>query len=242
MLSSSFRQCSCVLVAIVLSLTACSDGLQSRLFGAFPNTEPSAQARPSQWRPPGTSSGDLLYITSSNGGNVYIFTYPSLQPQGMLSALNRYAAGACVDKAGNVFITTANASQVGTIFEYAHGGSSPINVLSDPGYPWGCSFDPKTGDLTVTNILDRSNPNGPYFGDLAIYKGAKGTPKMYSSAGIAQLFFCGYDTHENLYVDGLTVSSGNAALFELRKGSTSLEQITLSGVIHEGGAVQWPGI
>jgi hypothetical protein len=182
-----------------------------------------------------------MYVSSANSGNVYVFSYPGLSPVGTLRSLNHSAQGECVDSAGDVFVTTASASDTGTIFEYAHGGSSPVAQLNDPGYPWGCAIDPATGTLAVSNFSDSSNPSGPSFGDLAVYPNGQGPPTMYSSGDIANLFFCGYDPEGNLFVDGQKSNSSDSSLFELPNGSNSLVEITVNKTILEGGSVQWDG-
>jgi hypothetical protein len=48
-----------------------------------------------------------------------------------------------------VFITDTSTSQ---ILEFAHGGTTPINTLSDYDYqPVSCAVDPKSGNLAVTS-------------------------------------------------------------------------------------------
>jgi DNA-binding beta-propeller fold protein YncE len=80
--------------------------------------------------------------------------------------------GECVDKTGDVFVAEFGGNAgTAAILEYAHGGTSPIATLSDPGYhPESCSIDPTTGNLAVTN------DDGP----LGIYTGAKGDPAYYA--------------------------------------------------------------
>ena len=116
--------------------------------------------------------------------SVFVFSYPGLSQVGTLKSLNYSAQGECVDSAGDVFIATSNASYTGTIFEYAHGGSTPIAELSDPGYPWGCAVDPTTGTLAVSNLSDASNPSGPHFGDLAIDVYKRQVPFLPSFAAL----------------------------------------------------------
>ena len=58
--------------------------------------------------------------------------------------------GECVDEKGDVFILNFDGE---SIVEYAHGGTAPIATLNDPGEkPSGCSVNPATGDLAVTNF------------------------------------------------------------------------------------------
>jgi hypothetical protein len=67
-------------------------------------------------------------------------------------------SGPCSDKKGDVYVTDFNA---GTITEFAYGSTTPMRTLSDTtGSPDGCSVNPKTGDLAVTNWDDTSGSGG----------------------------------------------------------------------------------
>jgi hypothetical protein len=88
-------------------------------------------------------------------------------------------------------------------------------------------------------VTNYSNGNGP--GNVAIYKGAMGSPTYYTDSDISQMFLCGYDNKNNLFVDGVTSSSA-FAFAELPSGSASFANITLNQFINEpGGGVQWDG-
>ena len=164
-----------------------------------------------------------------------VYSYPRGKVEGTLTGFD-VPAGECSDRAGNVFITSFLASE---IVEYAHGGTSPIATLSDPGeYPVGCSVDPTTGNLAVTNQLTTS-----YFaGDLAIYPNASGTPTTYTAPNFYYYFFCTYDNKGNLYVDGLSngTNSSTGQYAELPAGSSNLESITIDQDIYPLG-IQWDG-
>ncbi len=120
--------------------------------------------------------------------------------------------------------------------EYAHGGTSPIATLGDPGeYPEGCAVDPATGNLAVTNFYATSGP-----GSVSIYAGAQGTPQVYSDPNLANVRLCGHDANGNLFVDG--VDSGSSFVFaELRKGAGALKDIAFKQSVEWPGEVQWDG-
>jgi hypothetical protein len=188
------------------------------------------------WMLPEAKTEDLLY--ASGAGNVNVYTYPGLKTVGAISNLNASTGGECVDTAGDIFVTTAASNAAGTILEFAHGSITPIAELSDPGNASGCSVDPKTGNLAVSNSSDRSNPSGNGFGDVAIYTHAQGSPTMYYCTQCAELFFCGYDSSGNLFVDG------SDSLWELPSGNGSLVAIALQGAskyFEFDSAVQWDG-
>jgi hypothetical protein len=148
-------------------------------------------------------------------------------------------AGLCSDAGGNVYVTDAGAQ---LIYEYARGGSLPINVLDDSGQtPNSCAVDPTTGNIAVTNI----GPNFNGGGNVLIFppgSGTTGTP--YSTPNLSWYEFCSYDSSGNLYVDG-QLGTGSFRLSELPSGKKTFTDITLSGITHGGdhnaGGVQWDG-
>lgn len=204
-----------------------------------PDDSRSWMARPDHsrsWMAPDAKKHDLLYVSDSfpyGSNDVYVYSYPKGKLKGQLTGFNE-PSGQCVDKAGNVFIANFGTSQ---ILEYAHGGTSPINTLSDAGYyPLGCSVDPTTGNLAVTNRLSTSFTTG----DVAIYPDASGTPTSYTDPNFYYYEFCGYDNHGNLYIDGTT--KGSALEYaELPSGGGSLSNLTLNQSIGFPGGVQWDG-
>ncbi len=183
---------------------------------------------------PRDASSALLYVSDTVSGDVYVFSYPNGKLQQTLTGFTD-PAGECVDANGNVFVANTGGNN---IVEYAHGGSSPVATLEDTGYfPVGCSIDPTTGDLAVTNF----STTGSAPGDVVIYKKARGRPKRhYVDPSIFQMLLCGYDASGNLFVDGLTQSNG-AVVAELAHGGAKLSDITLDRTIYNPGAVQWDG-
>jgi hypothetical protein len=176
--------------------------------------------------------GSLLYVSSVLTGDVYVYSYATQQLVQTLTGFTQ-PYGLCADKAGDVFIVNDGASE---ILEYAHGGSNPIATLADPNeYPEGCSIDPTTGNLAVTNFYSTTGS-----GSVSVYAKAQGSPQMYSDPSMTNYRFCGYDSHGNLYVDGVNGSS--AFVFaELPKGKTSFKNIAFAHPIGWPGGVQWDG-
>jgi hypothetical protein len=184
------------------------------------------------WMAPDAKTSDLLYVSDVGTNDVYVYSYSQGKLVGTLKGFSR-PSGLCVDAAGNVFITELDAFD---IVEYAHGGTSPLATLSDPGEdPGDCSVDPTTGDLAVTNVSTPSSSPG----DVAIYKNAQGRPKTYKEPEISYYQFCGYDNRGNLFVDG--AKTGAFHLAELPNGKTSFRNITLDKSFSYAGAVQWDG-
>ena len=134
------------------------------------------QSSARSWMAADARKNDLLYVSNSTTNHVYVYTYPQGKPVGTLTGFDQ-PAGLCVDNAGDVFVTNLFAS---TVVEYAHGGATPIATLQDPGYaPHGCSIDPITGNLAVTNYCSLQGSRYSGEGGIAIYQDARGTPKIY---------------------------------------------------------------
>jgi hypothetical protein len=200
------------------------------LAGCGGSLEPGGQ--PSLLAPQVAKSGkNLLYASSTTNCNVYVFTYPRgklIQTLNVCALGFGPAFGLCSDRGGDVFMAMGEGF---SIFEFAHGGASPIAQLEEGSLlPFGCAVDPKTGDLGVASAT----------GDVAIFKNASGTPQIYSLAGVAEFFFCTFDDRGNLFVDGER-NDDSFALAELPKNGKALREITLSGNVGSGFALQWDG-
>jgi hypothetical protein len=190
--------------------------------------------RPS-WIAPEAKRRSLLYISDGSTYDVYVYSYPGGKLVGTLTGFTE-PAGECADKAGHVFITSSTFYGTGTIFEYAHGGTQPIQTLNDPaGNPRGCSVDRTTGNLAVSNFASLSGG-----GSVSIYTNAQGTPTTYTDSAFYVYFFCGYDSSGNLFVDGRN-SSSQFQFAELPKGQSTFTNISLNQNIGYPGGVQWHG-
>jgi hypothetical protein len=192
-----------------------------------------AEGAAGSWMDSKASSQDLLYIAAGAvNGAVYVYSYPEGRLVGTLTGFLE-PFGECADSAGDVFVVAyANSSmKSSTIYEYAHGGTTPIATLSDPNVAFGCAVDPTTGNLAAS-------------GDgVAIYQHATGNPTMYSSN--FAFHYCGYDDEENLYLSAGDDSSYNEAqLIRLARGSSEFEQINLNEPLYKytlWPSVQWDG-
>ncbi len=187
------------------------------------------------WMASDAVASDLLYISDVGTNDVYVYSYPKLKLVGTLTGFAT-PHGECVDKAGNVFITNSFTQQ---IFEYAHGGSSPIATLNDPGYyPSGCAVDPTTGNLAVANFSNSDSIRG----NVAIYTGAHGAPAAYYTDDVMyEMFLCSYDGKGNLFVNGTRLGSSGFVLAELRHAATSFKDMFLNQAIGGVSGVQWNG-
>lgn len=212
-------------------LTACSGSLEAGgQSGVLVLQEPS-RLHDRSWTDPAARGKDLLYASSIYTCDVYVFTYPRGKLFQTLNACGLGfgpAFGLCTDKNGDVFMAMGEGF---SIFEFVHGGTEPISQLQDDSLlPVGCSVDAKSGNLGVASVT----------GGVAIYKHASGSPKIYSLGDISEYFFCTFDGHGNLFVDGKH-SDGSFALAELPKGGTELREIKFVGPVEPGLALQWDG-
>jgi hypothetical protein len=145
--------------------------------------------------------------------------------------------GMCADKSGNVYIANMQGQD---ILEYAHGGTSAIKTLTDSyGNPSGCSVNPKTGDLAVTNLL--GGPSG--YGSLVVYDGASGSGTEYSIGAYTLAWPPVYDRNGNLFFETENDGNGQATVYELPSGGSALVTIAMpAGVtIHSPSGATWDG-
>jgi len=174
---------------------------------------------------------------ASEGNRVLTYSYPDLNRGGDIHGLKE-PLGLCSDTSGNVFVTDGGAQ---AIFGYRHAQRKPFTELSDPNKtPQGCSVDPETGNLAVTNYCATigTSCSGP--GNVVVYKNAKGNPKSFSlGTMLSNASFCGYDNAGNLFVDGTDGST--TLLVELAKGASKPKKVTLSEGLGTPGNVQWDG-
>lgn len=215
-------------------LTACS-GSQPSTAGpnAMPQVPTAAHAdrRMSWMLPEAKKIKRLLYISGFGASDVDIYDYRTGAEVGALAGFHN-PAGSCVDKKGDVYLTTEAGSE-GSVIEYPHGGAKPIKSLSTDGHPIGCSVDPKTGNLAVDNGL----PDGA--SGIQVWKNASGTPTEYSSISACnEMWPPGYDDQGNLYVEG---DENAQSVCELPAGGNALESVSINRTISFPGSVMWDG-
>ena len=220
-LLSRYALSSCVAAAM---LAGCG-GSQPPIGASGAMAQTSAVAmhsgRGKSWMKQGSSSGDLIYAPGGCGGTCVV-SYPDLELVGSLTASGE---GVCADTQGNVFLTAG-----ATVTEFAHGGTSPIAILSvDGNLSQGCSVDPLTNNLAV--VYEGHDA------DIAIFANEQGKPAVYSSK--VDAFYCGYDNRGNLFVDG--ISDGQPGFSELPTGSSQFTQVSIPYEVGLPGQVQWDG-
>jgi hypothetical protein len=194
---------------------------------------PSRRDRRASWMAPAAKSQTLLYVSDGGADAVLIYSYHAGKVVGKLTHLQD-PAGVCSDPTGNVWVV--NSASL-TILQYAHGATKSKATLDDSGSanPLGCSVDPRTGNLAVTNLGTASGG-----GNLAIYTSAQGSATTYTDPDLMYVYFCGYDLSGNLFVDGLD-GTYHFVLAELPSGGATLQTISLGGNVGFPGGVAWDG-
>jgi hypothetical protein len=202
--------------------------------GLSPGTSPVAPLYNALLARSAGSQADLLYAGSMK--RLLVFAYPD----GTLEDTFRTPfsiQAMCSDVKGDVFITAVVQSKAGAdtgyVYEYAHGGKSPVATLDVPIHeiPVNCSSDPTTGNLAVTSYdaLD-------YAPLVEIYTGGSGNPQLFHSNELGANPQPAYDASGNLFV----ISGGNVAAL-LPKGEQKFEKVTLSKTIGNVAHAQWDG-
>jgi hypothetical protein len=183
--------------------------------------------------PEAKTSKELLYVSSFNNGDINVYSYPKETLVGQLTGFNG-PIGMCVDANGDVFVPERFS---GSVYEYAHGGTTPIATLDDGNESGTCSIDPTTGNLAVGDITSGFTVF-PYSGS-----GTFGTAEFYSNPGGVtwdSINNVGYDNKGNLFFSGSAASVQTEG--ELPVGSSNAELLTISGLtIESNGEVQWDG-
>ena len=183
------------------------------------------------WMAPEAKSEDLLYVSDAITNDVNVDAYPGHRQVGTLTGLGQ-PRSECVDSAGDVWIADVEGFE---LVGYAHGGTKPIAALSTPGRPNGCSVDPTTGNLAVSG-----GTNHVVVSIYRYYSAHRSWryENRYTDSAM-RAYFCGYDSHGNLFVDG--VKGHEFQFAELPHGGVTFTNVTLGQSIKHPGQVQWDG-
>lgn len=219
-MAANFVRTTCALAVTVL-LTAC--GGSSGQSVAVPPNLAQQTARAGTRLAPGTSSGDLLYVSDVSSGKVYVLSYPTGKLVNTLLGVH-FPFGLCVDRSGNVYVADQGGHQV---LEYAHGGTEPIATWEDTQYPDACSVDPVTGNLAVANES----------GNVSVYPSGKKQPTIYTTPFVP--WFAAYDDAGNLFASG---SGAKISVGELPRNGDAFERVSYDGTNNGTPAgLQWVG-
>lgn len=225
--------------AAIASLAGCGGALPLDSGQGRPPSAIAAHGdRSEAWMDAGAAKWDLLYVSNVNG-TVSVYRYWQRKLVGVLTGFSR-PKGECVDRDGDVYVTDRVAED---IVEYRHGATTPAAVLADPGFQdYACSVDPTTGNLAVANSYRADGDAG----GIAIYKHARGEPKLYRIEHAPNPQTCAYDFRGDLLVASDYVHDGRqvVSLDYWPKGSETFVQLHLgvSGSQADGiYNVQWDG-
>jgi hypothetical protein len=208
-----------------------ANGLGALSVARFPH--PQRPDRRASWFSPNIKkSPNLLFVSDAGTGDVYLYTIPSLKVAARVTGFAQ-PQGECSDTHGNVWVTDASAK---IIYELSHEGYLE-NTLSDAdGYPVGCAWDARTGNLAVMNLFGLASAAG----NVLVYPYGSGTPVEFTNPDQYLYYFGDFDTKGDLFFDGST-ANGKFILSELVKSSTVRTISVTGGTIYYPGMVQWSG-
>ena len=194
-------------------------------------TQPALSPTRAQLGPASASTG-YLYVGDLGTKEVDVFSYPQDKKVFTLSGFAT-VNGLCTDFNGNVWVSDG---YDGKLDQYLYGQKKAHRSLQVPGYfTLGCSVDLKNGDLAVTIQSPASNPGG-----VAIFKHAKGKPRVIINTSTFAPSYCAYDYRGNLFFDGIEFN-GTFFFAEIPRGKKAAQPISLPQHISNPGGVQYDG-
>lgn len=164
----------------------------------------------------------LLYVADTGGtGNYDIYNYKS-QAGHLFGTLHpgslgfTMPTGSCEDTAGNVYIVDAGS---GLLWQFPHGSTSGTSVaITSAMMPLGCSVDPTTGNIAVSNFGNST---------MNIFQGGFSGTQLLSTALEPYMWSPGYDPSGNLFVESEQSQFTTIELEELPAGSSTWRVISL---------------
>jgi len=214
---------------LIVAFALCACNGQASLPGA--NGGPSLVRAPERQSESAGVTGRRLFISDAGTGELYLYDVPSLKLFTILQGFAR-PQGECADNKGDVWVTDGEAAE---IYELDYQGRTTKSVSDTTGFPDGCAWDPKTGNLAVFNYLGTQSKAGA----VLVYHRGFGTPNTYTNPNQFFYDFGGYDAAGNLFFDGAN-TQGKFMLSELPLNATSARTIAVSGdKIYSAGMVQW---
>ena len=182
------------------------------------------------WISPDAKAKRLLFVSDAGTDDVYMYLLPTLKLVGTITGFVQ-PQGECADTKGNVWITDTNAQ---TIYEVSHQGRLENSLVDPNGYPVGCAWNPKNGDLAVMNLFGIEGGQG----SVLVYPSGSKSPTEYANPKQYYYNFGGYDNSGNLFFDGR--ERGAFVLSELSAGAKSAKTVTVTGgEVYFPGMVQW---
>jgi hypothetical protein len=214
-------------IGVVAALLAACEGSQT----GGPSTMPVALRAQTVGHTPATSNQKLLYVEAdSSGTSIDILTFP----QGSLVGTIPFDGpiwGMCTDDSGDVWVDILG----GTLYEFAHGGTTPIAELTASGgdLATDCAVDPKTGDLALVDLASA------YHSVIDVWTGAQGSPTVYPVSFFPWALT--YDGSGNLFAVGQSGDPSTFQFAELPGGQSAFEPIELDAPSDWPGGIAWDG-
>ena len=243
-----WRKRECLLVGLSLLaasvLTACAssnpptataayDGNPLRTLSVARVTRPQTHDLRGSWFSPEIrKSSTLLFVSDAGTGDVYLYKLPSLKVAARVTGFTQ-PQGECSDNRGDVWVTDTNTK---TIYELSHAGQLKGTLTDGAGYPVGCAWDPRTGNLAVMNLFGLTSASG----NLLVYPYASESPVKFTNPALYLYYFGDFDNKGNLFFDGVG-TSGKFMLSELVNRTTVRTVVVTGGTIFYPGMVQWTG-
>ena len=208
-------------------LTGCSGALPSAGIAGGPAGRHGTAVR----MPRMTASAcgkSVVYVTSYDN-SVYIYrqTHNGQAPCGQVTGLIN-PQGLFVDRQRNLWVAVAGdcRTQFSSVFEFAPGGTTPIQTLEDPDGPaTGVAVDNRTGTVYVTNFFGYLRGCGSgNNGTVEVYAKGSTTPTgTLSDPNMNYAFNDAVDDRGNLYVTYLKLNgpTGSGRIDEWTNGSGS---------------------
>ncbi|HXO16771.1 MAG TPA: hypothetical protein VN909_01245 [Candidatus Dormibacteraeota bacterium] len=188
------------------------------------------------WIRPDAARQWLLYVSDGENGAVDIYSFRKERGKlvGQITGLS-FPYGQCVDKNGNVYVVDNDTSR---IYEYAHGGTTPIATAKDKfGKPDGCAVDRTSGNVAISNFSGSSSSDA---GGLDIFSGGlSGKQTYYTNPNLYRVFPGAYGVTGGFFAQGIDYS-GVSNFVELLPGQKQFTMLT-GLTIAFPGSVQWDG-
>jgi hypothetical protein len=236
----SFRalvRCLGCVVPTTALLAGCGGGVPSATPSTAAATLPARHLNLARsWMAPDANKQWLLYVSDGASGTIDVYNYRAKHGKlvGQITGLS-FPYGQCVDRAGDVYVVD---NETSTIYEYAHGGTTPIATATDDyGKPDGCAVDPTSGSVAVSNFSGASSSTA---GGVDLFRGGlSGSQTYYTSAQMYRIFPGAYDPSGNFFAQG-TNYSGVSNFAEMPSGKKKFTMLT-GLTIAFPGSVQWDG-
>jgi hypothetical protein len=176
-------------------------------------------------RPDAKTASSLLYV--SNVSNVTVYQYSNGQNVTLVGTLTGFTSpqGLCTDRAGDVWVSDYGSR---TMYEFAHGGTTPIATITvNGGFPFACAVD-HTGRLAVSYWY----PNAHFYNYAAVVVYPPGSTKGTSYGpprGFYRSYFLAWDKDGDLLTNGVECGSSDCSRTAMPRCRAVIVRETESG-------------